>query len=80
MTHLTIEQRYEIATLRSQGFSMSNIGEFIGRDKSVISREPSRNSDKRNQVHKAALAQSKTYIRHREKPKKIYFTNELNNE
>ncbi|NRS89798.1 IS30 family transposase [Flavobacterium sp. 7E] len=36
MSHLTIEQRYEIATLRSQGFSMSKIGGVIGRDKSVI--------------------------------------------
>ena len=77
MTHLTIEQRYEIATLRSQGFSMTKVGEFIGRDKSVISRELARNSDKRNQVYKAELAQSKADHRHREKPKKIYFTSEI---
>jgi IS30 family transposase len=77
MTHLTIEQRYEIATLRSQGFSMTKIGELIGRDKSVISRELARNSDKRNHVYKANLAQSKADLRHLEKPKKINFTRDI---
>ena len=77
MSHLTIEQRYEIATLRSQGFSMSKIGEFIGRNKSVISRELSRNSDQRNKVYKADLAQSKYCFRQLKKVKKIYFTNEI---
>jgi IS30 family transposase len=77
MSHLTIEQRYEIATLRSQGFSMSKIGEFVGRDKSVISRELSRNSDQRNNVYKADLAQSKFHFRQRKKAKKIHFTEEI---
>lgn len=77
MSHLTIEQRYEIATLRSQGFSMSKIGGFIGRDKSVISRELSRNSDQRNNVYKAKLAQSKASIRQHDKVKKIRFTEQI---
>jgi IS30 family transposase len=77
MPHLTIEQRYEIATLRSQGFSITKIGKILVKNKSVISREISRNSDKRNHIYKADLAQSKTVFRHKNKPKKIRFTSEI---
>ena len=77
MGHLTIQQRYEISAFHSQGFSRTKIGEILGRDKSVISRELSRNSDKRNNVYKADLAQSKTEKRHKEKVKKTYFTSEV---
>uniref|UniRef100_UPI00135875F8 helix-turn-helix domain-containing protein n=1 Tax=Dyadobacter sp. 3J3 TaxID=2606600 RepID=UPI00135875F8 len=56
MAHLTIEQRYEIAELRLQGFSITKIGENLGRHKSVISRELARNSDQRNKFYKADLA------------------------
>lgn len=77
MAHITITQRYEIAAFRSQGFSITKIGEEIGKDKSVISRELKRNSDLRNKVYKADLAHAKASVRHKEKPKKIYFTSEV---
>jgi IS30 family transposase len=77
MAHLTIRQRYEIATLRNQNFSQSEIANTIGKDKSVISRELSRNCDARNGLYKAELAQKKTDLRHENKPKKVYFTTEV---
>jgi len=64
MAHLTIEQRYEIATLSNQNFLQNKIAECIGKDKSVISRELRRNSDERNGLYKAELAQKKTDLRH----------------
>lgn len=77
MSHLTIEQRYEIATLRSQNFSHGKIAESIGKDKSVVSRELKRNADSRNGIYKAELAQRKVELRHKNKPKKVYFTSEV---
>lgn len=77
MAHLTIEQRYEIAALRSQGFSMTKIGEKLSRNKSVISRELARNSDQRNKFYKAGLAHSKANSRQKEKAKKKNFTEEI---
>lgn len=77
MAHLTLEQRYEIATLRKQHFSQARIGKIIGKTKSVICRELNRNSDKRNGAYRATLAQSKCDDRHRKKPKKVYFTTEV---
>jgi transposase, IS30 family len=74
MAHLTIGQRYEIATLRNQNFSQSQIANSIGKDKSVISRELKRNCDARNGLYKAELAQKKANLRHEDKPKKVYFT------
>ena len=41
--HLTLGERYQIQTLVAQGFGPTRIGEYIQRDKSVISRELSRN-------------------------------------
>lgn len=40
---LTLGERYQISTLLSLNFSQAEIGRQIGRDKSVISRELSRN-------------------------------------
>lgn len=77
MSQLTLGQRYEIAALRTQGFSITAIGTIINKDKSVISRELARNSDKRNNLYKAELAQAKTDKRHSSKAKKIYFTKEI---
>ncbi len=77
MAHLTIKQRYEIATLRNQNFSQSEIANSIGKDKSVISRELKRNCDARNGLYKAELAQRKADSRHEDKPKKVYFTTEV---
>ena len=47
------------------------------RDKSVISRELKRNSDKRNRSYKADLAERKCKQRHRLKSKQIRFTNAI---
>lgn len=77
MAHLTLAQRYEIGILISLGTSMTKIGEIIGKDKSVISREIARNSDQRNKVYKALLAQNKAALRHKEKVKKTYFVGEV---
>lgn len=74
MSHLTYGQRYEIAALRFKGFSLSAIGTAINKNKSVISRELFRNSDKRNNVYRADLAQVKTDKRHKVKSKKISFS------
>ena len=77
MAHLTIEQRYEIDALNKHGFSQSEIANHIGKHRSVICRELHRNSDQRNQVYKAKLADKKTRDRHKGKPKKIQFTKEI---
>ena len=77
MAHLTLVQRYEIAAFRTAGFSVSMIGNKIGKHKSVISRELNRNSDQRNKEYKAELAQNKTSTRHKIKLKKTYFTSAI---
>ncbi len=59
MSHLSYEQRYTIEVLLCQGKKQSEIAEIISRDKSVVSREISRNCDQRSGVYKAKLAQSK---------------------
>jgi IS30 family transposase len=73
MAHLTLEQRYKIETYKDLGKSISEISNYIGKDKSVISREINRNSDKRNGVYKANLADRKSIHRHATKPKKCTF-------
>ncbi len=74
MEHLTLGQRYEIGILKSKGYSQTEIGKSIGKNKSTISRELRRNSDLRNGVYKAELAQKKCDERHKIKPKNIRFT------
>lgn len=41
--HLSIEERYKIKDLRGKGFSLSNIADYIGRSKSTVSTEITRN-------------------------------------
>ena len=77
MSHLTYEQRYTIEVMCKENYSQKKIAEAIGKDKSVISRELSRNCDKRNTVYKAKLAHKKCLERHKIKNKKIYFTEEI---
>lgn len=77
MGHLTLEQRYKIETYRDLGKSLSQIGEYVGKDKSVISRELNRNSDNRGGAYKADLAHRKAEKRQKEKPKHIRFTEEV---
>lgn len=73
MKHLTLEQRYKIEAYRNLGKRISEIADYIGKDKSVVSREIKRNSDGRNGLYKASLAQRKTEKRHQEKPKHCRF-------
>lgn len=77
MAHLTLEQRYKIESYKSLGKSLSQIATYIGKDKSVISREINRNSDNRNGVYKADLAERKTKERHQVKPKNRKFTDAI---
>lgn len=74
MTHLTLEQRYKIEILLNENFSKGEISKKIGVHKCTISREIKRNSDERNKVYKASLADKKTKTRHQVKPKKIRLT------
>lgn len=69
MSHLTLEQRYKIEAYLDAGKGITEIAEYLGRDKSVISREIKRNSDQRNGKYKANLADSKTAQRHQQKHK-----------
>lgn len=74
MSHLTQEQRYTIQILYNENYSQTDIAKNICKDKSVVSRELKRNSDKRNGAYRADLADRKCKQRHLEKPKKIKFT------
>lgn len=74
MSHLTQEQRYTIEVLRKENYSQTEIAKRIGKSKSVVCRELQRNSDKRNGIYKADLAERKCIERHHVKPKRIYFT------
>lgn len=55
--HLTMEERYQIDDLRSEGFSKSAIARQIGRSPSTVSREMRRNKGER--VWRAHQAQEK---------------------
>ncbi|MDM1084823.1 IS30 family transposase [Myroides odoratimimus] len=74
MSHLTLEQRYKIEAYKKAGKSLTEIACYIGKDKSVVSRELKRNSNERNGVYKANLGQRKTAQRHKEKRKRIRLT------
>jgi IS30 family transposase len=73
MAHLTLEQRYKIETYKNTGKNISEISEYLGKDKSVISREIKRNSDQRSGIYKAGLAEKKYRNRHKIKHKKSNF-------
>lgn len=77
MSHLTLEQRYTIQTLKDEGFKQNEISKRIGKDKSVVSRELKRNSDQRNGKYRAELAQNKCDARHKTKKKHIRFTADI---
>lgn len=77
MSHLTVEQRYEISALRAAGHTQSFIAKQIGKDKSVVCRELKRNADGRSGRYKADLAQCKYVERARGKPKAIRFTDDV---
>lgn len=63
--------------MRVLNCSQKSIAEAIGKDKSVVSRELKRNSDLRNDIYKAPLAEKKYRLRQAQKPKHISFTTEI---
>ena len=67
MSQLSLSQRYQIELCRSHGMSISRIGDFIDKDKSVVSREISRNSDVRSGEYKAELTHNKAQNRQKKK-------------
>lgn len=77
MSHVTESQRYTIAMMIEQGYRQKEISEVIGKDKSVVSREISRNCDMRSGKYNSKLAQNKYEKRKREKPKEKKFTKEV---
>lgn len=74
MSQITLEQRYEISALHKVGKTQEFIGNLLGFHKSSISRELKRNCDKRSGEYKALLAEKKWGQRHKDKLKKIHFT------
>ena len=77
MSHLSYEQRYTIEVLLLDKKSKSEIAKLLLVDKTVIYRELKRNSDERNGVYRAKLAQSKYEKRLFSKPKYKKTTPEL---
>jgi len=77
MSHLTYEQRYAISVMLKSKYRQKQIAEAIDKDKSVVSRENARNCDKRNGNYDADLAERKYEKRRDSKPKKVYFTAEI---
>ena len=73
MAHITTEQRYAISVMLEQGYSQQDISTAIKKDKSVVSREISRNCNQRTGKYNHELAQRKYRKRIEEKPKFIKF-------
>lgn len=77
MSHLSLEERYEISALKKQGLHNFEIAKSVGRHKSTIGRELSRNADGRSKEYRPVLAQRKAVSRHQEKNKHQTFTPEI---
>ena len=74
MSQITENQRYSISSMQDLGLSQTEIAQKMGVHKSTISRELSRNMDKRNGKYHPALADRKCRARHKNKPKYERFT------
>ena len=79
MSHITESQRYTIGAMKMQGYKQVETALAIGKSKSVISREISRNCDKRSGKYSYDLAQRKCDARHLAKPKRKLFTTQIQN-
>lgn len=73
MGQLTLEQRYKIEAYKKLGKGVTEIANYVGRNKSVISKEIKRNANGRSGLYKADLAQRKTLERHKNKHKACKF-------
>jgi IS30 family transposase len=67
VSHLTVEQRYTISVMTEQGYTQASIALALGKCKSVVSRELSRNCDQRSGAYDSDLAQRKHDQRQKEK-------------
>lgn len=74
MIHVTVEQRYVISRMLSKNKKLEEIGNAIGKDKSVVSREIKRNRDQRSVRYKPELAHKKYQYRLHNKPKSVKLT------
>ena len=74
-TQLTCEQRYHIYLLNKQGYSQTFIAKSMGRNKSTISRELSRNIGKKGYRYKQA--DRLACERHQKKNKQLKLTTEV---
>jgi len=74
MAHITYAQRYTIEVMLQQGHTQEKIADAIGKGKSVVSREISRNCDLRSGEYRSELAHKKYVQRLTDKPKRIKFT------
>lgn len=77
MSHLTLEQRYIVSSMLQTGSTQTSIADFLGKHKSVISREIKRNSDGRSSKYRAELAHRKATKRLVNKHKHISFTDDM---
>lgn len=77
MSQISQVQRYEIQLYLEKNFSIPQISNLLGRPKKTIYQEIKRNSDQRNGIYKADLAQRKSDERKKEKRKSIRFTQEI---
>lgn len=66
---LTVLEREQIAQFRAQRLSKAEIGRRLGRHRSTIGRELSRNSD--GATYWASAAQQKAQARRRHRPRKL---------
>lgn len=80
IAHLTQNHRYTISCMLKKGYKKIEIARPIGKDKSVISNENKRNSDKRNGVYDDELAQNKYNKHQKEKPELKRFTKDIQQE
>ena len=77
MAHLTLEQRYIISVMHTQGMSQRAIAHRIEKSPSVVSRELRRNGDGRSGTYTPALAQRKYQTRMDKKNKHRRFTSAI---
>lgn len=80
MSHITYEQRYTISCMLKQGSKLDEIGNALGKDKSVISREIKRNKDGRSGEYRHDLAQRKYNLRRLKSSKHIRFNASMQQE
>ena len=69
---LTLKERYHISALLKTGLRQKEIAEQIGVSPSTISRELRRNG--KGKDYDPELAQTRTFLRHREKRKHTVWT------